>query len=243
MTLVQDILDHARDEYPNECCGLVVASGKRHRVIRARNLAGNPRLHFDLDPEAWLEVDDEEESVVGIYHSHTDELAEPSPADLTSCELTGLPWHIVSWPGQDYRMVEPSGYQAPYLDRPYVHGVHDCYSIVRDWYLREFGLELTNYTRPDFWWETDGHNLYLANFSNEGFRRLPDGTPHERGDVFLIQLHSKTANHAMVCLGDGTALHHAMGRLSKIEPFGGIWDKHCVAHLRHNSRMGSTSHG
>lgn len=242
MTLIQEILDHARDEYPQECCGLVVASGKQHRLIRAKNLASSPRTQFNLDPDAWLEVGDEEE-VLGIYHSHTDCLAEPSPADLSSCEASGLTWHIVSWPGQDYRMVEPSGYLAPYVGRPYVHGVHDCYAIARDWFSREWALGLTNYHRPDFWWETDGQNLYLDNFSKEGFCRLPEETPHQRGDVFLIQMHAKTPNHAMVCLGDGTALHHVMGRLSAIEPFGGIWAKHCVAHLRHNSRMGSTSNG
>jgi proteasome lid subunit RPN8/RPN11 len=242
MTLVSDILQHAVEAYPNECCGLVVASGNRHRLVKARNLATSPQTTFDLDPDAWLEVSDGED-VVGIYHSHPNHVAEPSMADLAGCELSGLPWHIVSYPNEDYRLVEPSGFQTPYLGRPYVHGLLDCYAVVRDWFAREWNLTLTNYRRPDYWWEVDGQNLYMDNFGSEGFVRVSDEASHERGDVFLIQMHSKVANHAMVCLGDGTVLHHVMGRLSSVDVFGGYWQKHCVAHLRHNSKMGSTSHG
>src|SRR6185369_845950 len=145
-----------------------------------------------------LEVEDGER-VVGVYHSHPDGLAEPSMADRTSCEATGVPWYIVSYPAGGYQCVQPCGYEAPYLDRVYVHGVHDCYSIIRDWYRREWKFELPDYERRDEWW-LKGQNLYVENFEAAGFVHVPDAAP-QRGDVFLIQLRSAVPNHAAINLG------------------------------------------
>jgi proteasome lid subunit RPN8/RPN11 len=242
MTLLDDMLKHAEDDYPNECCGLVVSSGKRHRLVRGVNTATHPHVDFRLGPEVWLGVEPGEE-VVAVYHSHPNYVPQPSLSDLSRCEAHGLPWHIVSWPGRGHYYFEPSGFQAPLEGRPYVHGVHDCYAIVRDWYQREEGIELTDYIRQDYWWEVDGENLYVDNFEREGFVVLPDDATILRGDVMLIQFQAKVVNHAMVALGDGTCLHHVLGRLSRIEPFDGYWQKHCVYHLRHNRKMGTTAHG
>lgn len=232
---LQDMLAHAEASYPNEACGLVVAAGKKHRLIRARNLSEEPRTSFIIDTDAFLEVGDGED-VIGVYHSHSDTSPEPSLADRTHCEASGLPWHIVSWPSAGYAFLEPSGFRAPYLERPYVYGIHDCYSIGRDWYMWEWGLDLPNFAREPEWWNK-GQNLFLENFEACGFVQLIDQDA-QVGDAFLIQVRSNVPNHMAIYLGEGMILHHCQGRLSTKDPWGGYWAKHCTHHLRHNSKIG-----
>lgn len=54
---------------------------------------------------------------------------------------------------------------SKYIGRKFVHGSTDCYSLVRDFYKNEFGIELTDYARAEFWWNK-GQNLYMDNFRN-----------------------------------------------------------------------------
>jgi len=233
--IVEAMLAHASDEQPREACGLVVARGKKCRLIRARNLAAEPRSTFNLDPDAWLEVLDGEE-VIGIYHSHPSGNPTPSLADLTGCEMSQLPWHIVGCGTGLFRYVEPSGFRAPYLGRPYVYGVHDCWALVRDWYVREWNLDIPDFPRePEFWLK--GQNLFMDHLGEAGFVEVSEGDV-EAGDAFLIQVSSPVPNHVAIYLGDGTILHHCRNRLSSRDPWGGYWEKHASHRVRHNSKMG-----
>jgi proteasome lid subunit RPN8/RPN11 len=237
MDLKEEMLVHAREAYPNEACGLVVSrGGSKFRLIRALNLADKPMETFDLDPDAWLQVADDEE-VIGIYHSHPFGTAEPSMADLSSCETTELPWHIVGLAGDTYQVVHPSGYEAPYADRPYVYGVHDCWSIIRDWYRRELSIELMDFARNGHWWER-GQNRYVENIEVAGFVELRGEVPRP-GDLMLLQMGARVTNHAAIWIGDGTILHHVFGRLSCTEPWAGTWSRFMTHHLRHSTKVDS----
>jgi proteasome lid subunit RPN8/RPN11 len=239
MTLLEEMLLHAEEDTPNEACGLVVSSGKRHRLIRGKNVALLPKQQFEMHPDAWLEVQDHEQ-VIAIYHSHPHTSAEPSVQDLVACEASGLPWHIVCPHTRQHTLTEPSGYEAPYEGRPYLYGVLDCYSLMRDWYKREWGLRLMDFERePSFWLK--GKNTFVESFEECGFTRLIEQEP-EVGDLMLVQIASTVPNHIVLYVGDGKILHHVEGRLSKIDPYGGAWRRFTTHHLRHASRM-EVAHG
>lgn len=239
MTVYEEILAHALDTYPEECCGLVAARGTHTRVIRGKNVSSSPLKTFDLGVEAWLEVADDEE-VVAIYHSHPRGSSEPSEADRVSCEATGLPWYILGVPDRHLNRIEPCGYEAPLEGRPYVYGVHDCYTLVRDWYKREEGIELPYFESKEGWWDT-GQNLFLDNFKAVGFEEV-EGDP-QHGDVFLFLARARVPNHLGVYLHPGQLLHHVGGRLSRIESWAGYWPQHRWSTLRHYSKKGTTHHG
>jgi proteasome lid subunit RPN8/RPN11 len=84
--LLEAMVDHARQEHPNECCGLLAGRGKRvERLYRGRNVHQSPYT-YEIDPQQLLhffrEMDAAGLDLVGIYHSHTHSDAYPSRTDV-----------------------------------------------------------------------------------------------------------------------------------------------------------------
>ena len=82
----REIVAQAREEYPNEACGLIAGeAGVPVRLFRMRNADESP-VTYRLDPKEQLEVfnemDDRGWDLFAIYHSHTGSEAYPSPTDV-----------------------------------------------------------------------------------------------------------------------------------------------------------------
>ncbi|AVY67154.1 C40 family peptidase [Xanthomonas translucens] len=234
---LQAIQAHAMAEYPRECCGLIVATADGERYFACRNTATTPSEHFRLTGKDHAAAADQGE-VLALVHSHPNAPAAPSDADRLQCEMSEITWHIVSV-GQvdgapecgDVQTIQPCGYVAPLIGRQFAHGVLDCYTLLRDFYARELGIQLRDYPRDDEWWKR-GENLYEKHFREEGFSEIADEP--RRGDVFLMQIRSEEMNHAGVYLGDGQMLHHLHGRLSEQVPYGGYWLQRTTKVIRHH---------
>ena len=229
-TLVPDVLAHAAKEQPRECCGLAVVVKGRLRYWPCRNIATSGE--FYIHPEDYAAAEDAGD-VVGICHSHVGLPPVPSDADRVMCEKTGLPWLIVNGQTGAHQVIEPTGYRLPLVGRQFVHGVVDCFSLVRDYFSRELGIALPDYERTDNWWLA-GQNLYLDNLQDAGFVRVDDLQKH---DMILMQVASTVPNHAAVYIGDNLILQHCMGRLSSRDPYGGYWRKCTVAICRHEELL------
>ena len=243
---------HALKAYPKEACGLLVADGRRQKYISCENTASNNN-DFRIAPDRYAEVEDQYQ-VLAVIHSHIDIPPKPSEADIVSCEATGIPWHIVSV-GQDpddagpkilgWHSFEPTGYEAPLVGRQFFHGRLDCYTLIRDFYQRELGIEIPDFERPDDWWSKAEHGeLYLENFEAAGFVQVHDGPIY--GDVALMQYRSDRTNHGGVYLGDielksqpglhpvpNAMLHHAMPMLSERCVYAGYWLENTRIIVRH----------
>lgn len=237
MTLPDSIraaaLEHAKTEFPKESCGLIAVIKGRRRYFSCRNIAETPDEHFVLDPADYAAVEDKGE-IVAVVHSHPKTNHAPSQADRVACEKSGVPWYVVNPQTEAWGYCEPEGFELPYVGREFVFGLVDCYSLCRDWYKREWNLDLKDYDRRDQFW-LRGESLYIDNFANEGFRRIPieDLQP---GDAVIMQLNATLPNHAAVYLGDQTILHHLQGRLSSRDLYGGYYLKNTACALRHESR-------
>ena len=95
---LRDARAHAEHAYPEEACGLVLRTPEGKLEARpARNLAPDPRRHFDIAPEALLDAL-ERGALHGFYHSHPDGSASPSAQDLELLELWGseVEWTVIS---------------------------------------------------------------------------------------------------------------------------------------------------
>ena len=156
-------LAHAKEEYPKEAVGLVHVIKGKNRYFKCQNLAETPDEHFILNPKDYLEAEKKGE-IIAVVHSHPKTNPAPSPADKVACEASGLPWFIVNPNTETWGEYKPEGWELPYVGREFSHGIVDCYSLVRDFYKREFKLQLNDYNRRDQWWEK-GENMYLDNFA------------------------------------------------------------------------------
>jgi proteasome lid subunit RPN8/RPN11 len=112
MRISQDLIDemvaHAREDLPNECCGMVAGvDGEATEVIRVENAAASP-LRYEMDPkaqyEAWKSIEDGGQELLAIYHSHTKSAAYPSQTDVNQA---------VAWPDQVYVIVSLEDADAP----------------------------------------------------------------------------------------------------------------------------------
>jgi [CysO sulfur-carrier protein]-S-L-cysteine hydrolase len=96
-----ELVAHARDDAPNECCGYARArDGRVEEVFRSENLRKSP-YGYELDPRSLLaanELDDEGSEVV-IYHSHPKSPAEPSQTDINLAQYPHWLYLIVSLAG------------------------------------------------------------------------------------------------------------------------------------------------
>ena len=94
---VRDALTaHARDESPNEACGVVVLRNDvAERYVAGRNAAASPyRFELDVPPETWFLEDEGYE--LAVFHSHPSSPPKPSRADLERAGLwAARPWLIL----------------------------------------------------------------------------------------------------------------------------------------------------
>ncbi len=108
-SLVDEIVAHAREDLPNECCGMVGgADGDAATVYRAENAEASP-LRYSIDAKEQFRlmraIEDAGEELVGIYHSHTKSVAYPSQTDV----------NLAGWPDAVYLIVSLAEPDAPDL--------------------------------------------------------------------------------------------------------------------------------
>jgi proteasome lid subunit RPN8/RPN11 len=104
--IVQELMLHAREADPDECCGLIVGDeGERYRrTVRCTNAMTqmhkkdptnyprDARQAFFIDPREWLEIhkqaEKDGERVTAVYHSHVGVGAYLSEEDLAYAETS-----------------------------------------------------------------------------------------------------------------------------------------------------------
>jgi proteasome lid subunit RPN8/RPN11 len=97
--LIDEMIGHAREEAPNECCGIIAGHGGHAvKLFRARNSEASP-YRYNVDPQDLFRIHRECEGngweFLAIYHSHTASEAYPSPTDI----------RLAFWPKTYYVLV------------------------------------------------------------------------------------------------------------------------------------------
>ncbi len=106
--LIAEMVAHAREDLPNECCGMIGGrDGEAAEIVRVENAAASP-LRYEMDPQgqydALKSIEDRGGELLGIYHSHTKSAAYPSQTDVNQA---------VAWPEQVYVIVSLADEAAP----------------------------------------------------------------------------------------------------------------------------------
>lgn len=239
---------------PQEMCGVIVNDNGLAVFVLMQNKHENKNEFFRLDAKELHAVDTDRQ-VIAIVHSHPNASAMPSPLDRASMNEHDLPFVIVGM-FDDVAIHYPAAF--PLLQRPYIHGKQDCFTIVRDFYKRELAIDINDYARSEYWWqEKDIESPYLKYLEDEGFFVVENGKANlQYGDVLLCRLgHTYAVNHAMIYLGsktdfksetssafiaDRAVLHHDHGELSRRAVLGVSRLDTCELVVRHKT-LGKTA--
>jgi [CysO sulfur-carrier protein]-S-L-cysteine hydrolase len=106
--IYDEMLEHAREEAPNECCGILGGKdGAATTLYRATNAERSP-LRYTLDPNdlyriTFREIPENDEEMLAIYHSHTASPAYPSQTDI----------NLATYPDSVYLILSLSEEQDP----------------------------------------------------------------------------------------------------------------------------------
>ena len=112
---LRQICDHAKSEFPDECCGAILSDGPQEFVWRCRNIQN--QLHQE-DPEKYprdartayvIHPDDlfkvtkasETQQIKAFYHSHPNHEAYFSEKDKADAMMWGEP----AYPGTTYLVI------------------------------------------------------------------------------------------------------------------------------------------
>lgn len=83
---IDEMIAHARNDVPNECCGVLLGRDGRVAQLRRCTNAEHSPFRYSVAPQELLQIDREAREhdwdVVSIYHSHTHTEAYPSPTDV-----------------------------------------------------------------------------------------------------------------------------------------------------------------
>ena len=103
------IIAHALQEDPNECCGILAGyDGHVVKLYRMTNVE-HSSSRYKMDPgelyQTYREIDDSGWDLLAIYHSHTHSEAYPSATDV----------RLATWPDAYYILVSLLSKERPSL--------------------------------------------------------------------------------------------------------------------------------
>jgi proteasome lid subunit RPN8/RPN11 len=106
---VEEIVAQAREEAPNECCGVLAGrDGRVEKLFRAVNAEKSP-YRYNVNPDELFRIHQEcfanGWDFLGIYHSHPHTEAYPSPTDV----------RLAAWPESTYIIVSLTDPENPVL--------------------------------------------------------------------------------------------------------------------------------
>lgn len=226
-------------QFPREACGFIIDD----EFVPVPNSAEEPTQTFRIDPVHQVKAS-AMGAIQAVLHSHPYNkfnmpkwpVEWPTTPDMASWMKGNIPWGISATCGEG--ISQPvwldESYIAPLEGREFIHGINDCYSLIRDWYRINKQVVLPNFARGTEWWYA-GKNLYDDHFEEAGFYTIPLEQA-EIGDVILMQAASPVTNHGAIVVGPNQILHHLFNRLSGVDSLK-KWDRCIVRAIRYKGQQ------
>jgi len=83
--ILEQAIEHAKNAYPNEACGLLVGRTSAERFIPTKNISQSAH-QYEMDPAELIaifrDLREKQEDLIAIFHSHPRGPAELSKTDV-----------------------------------------------------------------------------------------------------------------------------------------------------------------
>ena len=237
----QFIRQNAKNCYPNECCGFILDNN----IVSCKNISSEPLISFIIDPD---EVDKYGiNNIKSFYHSHQ-KFDQFSALDIAFSEKLNKKSILYICDLDIFKEYEPQGITLPYINRPFFIGQFDCFTLTKEYMLRELNIkiedkewfnnheEIKNYKK---WGNSEyekhqNNTIFLDFFVSQGFIEVKDLKKH---DIILTKLPGvKFTSHICIYLGENKILHH-FSDFSGIMPYSNALKRLTTHILRHSSLM------
>jgi proteasome lid subunit RPN8/RPN11 len=109
----QDAIKHAQQCDPEESCGIVGIKNNQERYFPCKNISNEFKAEsFVIDPLDYAEVEDDVDEIIGIVHSHPQDILEFSESDKYSCKSIDLTFYLVSPKSDKIAVIRPDEIDA-----------------------------------------------------------------------------------------------------------------------------------
>ena len=223
--------------YPEEAVAYIINDS----IYPVKNASPTPLTDFAITQTEQLAAR-KIGTIQALLHSHPYTLEQstqftydpswPSGADMQNWIGDNIPWGIVATDGSGLSPMVwlDDNAPEPLIGREFVHGVNDCYSIIRDYFKLNKGITLKNFARSMDWWNSND-DLYLDNFKAAGFVEITEDQV-TTDDCVLMAMFGDKISHAAVIIDNDKILHHKMKRLSGTESLS-KWRRQVVKYVRY----------
>jgi len=109
----QDAIKHAQQCDPEESCGIVGIKNEQEKYYPCKNISNEFKAEsFVIDPLDYADVEDSVDEIIGIVHSHPQDILEFSESDKYSCKSIDLTFYLVSPKSDKIGVIRPDEIDA-----------------------------------------------------------------------------------------------------------------------------------
>lgn len=205
---------HMLQCFPLEGCGYV---DKDDNFIACENVAANPIDNFALSKHDSYVVTVNKYKVI---HSHTFvqtdfDARTPSYEDMITQQNVGTEFGIVHTDGTSVSYILWFGKpkDEPLEGRFYISNVYDCFTLARDFLVKEFGYDVGTHPRPADWFNWNP-NYIEETWKQLRFTQVQNLSKLQFGDILFFNIGERKINHIGVYLQNDIFVHHLHKRLS-----------------------------
>jgi hypothetical protein len=208
----------------NQLVSEIETNYKQYEKVYIENDAGDPVIR------TWLpEYDRHIATIYPIDAMHPREFMNVT--SVPENYVNDRPIVIYAKGSTAYDFSIPTSFQAaaPYTGRPFIHQKWDCFTLLKDFYKREFNIDMPPVEYYDEWWNK-GDDFYMKTSGAAGFYPVVN---LQKYDVIAMRLNSHVFNHSAIYLGDNKILHHVGGKFSCIEEIRPAYMRMIFGYFRH----------
>ena len=109
----QDAIEHAKQCDPEESCGIVGIKNNKEEYYPCRNISNEFKAEsFVIDPLDYADIEDSVDEIIGIVHSHPQNVLKFSESDKYSCKSIDLIFYLVSPKSDKIAVIKPDEINA-----------------------------------------------------------------------------------------------------------------------------------
>lgn len=236
--LKEKIKQEAAKAFPKECCGFIYLDRASYKfdVFPCKNVAEQKNNNFTISPNDYLRCSYLGQ-IIACYHSHSNDNTEFSEIDKDNSNKYSMHYILYNVKKDLFNFYTPNSEKNPYIGRPFILGVSDCFTLVQDYARKERNINLQfpkNSLYPKDLKEIG--SLYEENFLANGFVKLDKDTELKKHDGLMMifpAISEKYPTHAAVYIGNGMILHQPFNSFSCVNIYDNFYKKHTSYVLRY----------